>query len=82
MSDERYQNQQTTTPTSITPELEAAIGNWQEALARYKADPMRGRLDAYCKATDELGQAIDLWTHAQPELAEQFKFFFGANAGS
>jgi hypothetical protein len=42
-------------------------------------EPVGQHQDAYCKATDELGQAFTHWQTEQPELAQQFGFWFDSH---
>lgn len=58
------------------PCLEAAILNWNKAFHNYSAQPSKGHQDTYCKRCDELGQSISRWQLQQPELVEQFRFWF------
>jgi hypothetical protein len=60
----------------LTPTLGTAIQDWYEARSGFQSQSAKDRLTAYCKATDELGQSIAAWQAEQPELAEQFRFWF------
>lgn len=64
---------------SITPHLKTAIHNWFEAMRQFQVEPALQNQNRYEIATNELGQAISQWRVEQPELFEQFKFWFCAH---
>jgi hypothetical protein len=73
----RAQQQTELTPvTTLSPSLENAVANWNKARFAVQDEPCREHLNGYNAATDELGQAIDQWRSEQPELFEQFGFWF------
>ena len=79
MSDDQNQNNDLRTDSCFTPSLESATTAWYEARRLYESQPDRGHQNAYCKATNELGQSISAWQFAQPELFEQLKLWFAAH---
>ena len=58
------------------PCLEAALINWNKAFHNFQTQPSREHQIDYCKRCDELGQSISRWQAQQPELVEQFGFYF------
>jgi hypothetical protein len=53
------ENQEETTPKMrFTPSLETAIARWRTAQKAYLHERCGQYQNGYCKATDELGQAI------------------------
>ena len=70
-------NEQQTEPTLEIPislRLQYAVQTWYAARHRCTIEPDKQNRDAYCKATDELGQTFSRWQLEQPELFEQFMF--------
>ena len=65
--------------TSISPRLEAAIRNWYQARYQFELESTKHNQDSYEIAFNELGQTISLWKIEQPELFEQFRFWFSAH---
>ncbi len=58
------------------PCLEAAIINWNREFHNFQTQPSREHRGEYVKRCDELGQSISRWQVQQPELAEQFGYWF------
>jgi hypothetical protein len=52
---------------------------WYAARHRFQIKPVRHNQDAYNAATDDLGLAFSKWKVEQPELFEQFMFWFKAH---
>ena len=75
MSDGQHQNNDLRTDSCFTPSLESSARTWYEARRLYESQPDRGHQNAYCKATDELGQAFSKWRVERPELFEQLRLW-------
>jgi hypothetical protein len=58
MSYEQNQNDELMMEGCLIPALQAAVRNWQKARLAFQNIPGKECQDCYCKATDELGQAI------------------------
>ena len=54
-------------------DLATAISEWYGARQRFQNDPRKQLRDAYCKATDELGQALSQWWNPEPEFLAQLR---------
>lgn len=61
------------------PCIEAAIMNWNMAFHKCQTQPSREHQGEYVKRCDELGQSIARWQAQQPELVEQFGYWFLAH---
>jgi hypothetical protein len=81
MSDEHNQTKQLKMDAWLSPSLKSATRAWNVARHRYQIEPIREHLNGYDAATNVLGQAISLWRAEQPELVEQFRFWFAAHPG-
>ncbi len=56
--------------------LEAAILNWTFAFHKCQTRPSREHLSEYVQRCFQLGDSISRWQLQQPELVEQFRFWF------
>jgi hypothetical protein len=74
MTDRCKDHAELTQEFHLAPNLATAISEWDTARHGFQNGRGMEHQDAYCKATDELGQAISRWRFEQPELFEQFKF--------
>lgn len=76
MSSEQIHTGEFDIDTHFPPFLICAVTTWYEAMQRFQRQQCEQNQTAYCKATDELGQAISHWQIKQPKLVEQFAFWF------
>lgn len=79
MSNEQHQNEELTLEVALVPGLATAISEWYAARHRFQIERVRQHRDDYNKTTDELGQAFSQWQAEQPDLFEQFRFWFRAH---
>ena len=56
--------------------LDAAIAAWLVARHAFQNEAGERQRDKYEATTNELGQAIAAWRAEQPEIAEQFGWWF------
>lgn len=70
------QKEMVTLEDFFVPSLLVAIASWHRARHAFENERSKEQQDSYCAATQALGQSIAEWQTANPELAEQFKFFF------
>lgn len=61
------------------PCIEAAILNWYSAFRNYRAQPSREHQGEYCRESHRLGQSISRWQAQQPELVQQFGYWFDSH---
>jgi hypothetical protein len=61
------------------PCLEAAILNWHAARHAYQNEPSKSLRDVYSKRTFQLGLSISRWQAQQPELVQQFGYWFDSH---
>lgn len=64
------------------PCLEAAIINWNRAFHKCQTQPSKEHLGEYVQRCYQLGESISRWQVQQPELVEQFGFWFRAHSTS
>lgn len=79
MSETQARLDPTAVSTSISPRLEASIRDWYQSRHQFQFEPSNQNQDLYEKAFNELGKTISLWKIEQPELFEQFRFWFSAH---
>lgn len=62
----------------FAPGFQNAIQTWHDAREAFVRISGKAQRDAYCAATDELGQSLLEFQRANPALAEIFKYFFSS----
>jgi hypothetical protein len=63
----------------LSASIRTATEAWYEARHRFQHEAGKEQRDAYDAATNKLGQSLSEWQTANPELAEQIRFWFLAH---